>query len=180
MRLFFALWPPAQLAEQLDEWGGDVRRRHGGRATHIESLHLTLAFLGDVQPMQLARAAAAAREIVASAFALQLDQPGYFRHNHIVWAGPSVVPVALVALVDALSQALREAGFSLERRAFTPHLTILREAREPRAWPPLPPMHWPVNEFLLMESLRDARGMRYEVRERYALPQPGVNRAPVA
>lgn len=178
MRLFVALWPPEPLAEQWDAWGSEVRRRHGGRATRVESIHLTLVFLGDVQPVQLARAAAAAGEIAASAFTLQLDQPGYFQHNRIAWIGPSIVPAALTALAEVLAQTLRQAGFTLERRPFTPHVTMLREAREPRAWLPLPATLWRVDDYALVESVREARGVRYEVRERYALPRPGLSRAP--
>ncbi len=79
------------------------------------------------------------------------------------------MPDALSALAKSLHKALVAVGFDLERRAFKPHVTLLREAREPSAWPPLHVDPWMVREFVLVESVRDHHGSRYEIRERFAL-----------
>lgn len=174
MRLFFALWPPPDLAHRLHEWAAAVRVNAGGRAIKSASIHLTLAFLGEQSPDRCALAAAVASSVAGASpagvpFALDLDAPGYFRHNRIAWVGPSNVADRLSGLAGSLEQALREAGFNLERRAFSPHVTLLRGAREPHPWPPLPVLSWLVREVVLVESLRDNRGARYAVRERFAL-----------
>lgn len=180
MRLFFALWPPHSVSERLFAWAATLRRRGDGRATARASIHLTLAFLGEQGADRAALAAAIARSVRGTAFELSVDRPGYFRHNRIVWGGPSVQPQALTALAHALAQALRDAQFDLDRRAFTPHVTLLRDACEPDHWPPLPAASWAVTEFLLIESVRDQRGATYVVRERFALEAPLNRSGPAA
>jgi len=169
MRLFFALWPPAAAAAALARWAGAVQRDAGGRATRAASIHLTLAFLGDVDAARLPRAAAAAREVNGAAHALPIDEASYWEHNRIVWVGPHKLPAALGALAEALRANLLGAGFHLEQRPFQAHITLLRRARAPRALPPLPVLEWPVAEYLLMRSELSAEGSRYAVLERFTL-----------
>lgn len=171
MRLFFALWPPPVLCSRFHDWAGTLRERSGGRTTRPESIHLTLAFLGAQSIDRYRLAVDAARDVDGVPFDLHLDRVGYFRHNRIVWAGPSVIPEPLAALARSLARRLDEAGFALERRAFAPHVTLLRNAREPID-APLPRTTWHVAEFALIESVRDEYGSKYVVRERFALHEP--------
>ena len=46
MRIFFAVWPPAETARALAGWADEAQRATGGKATAEEKIHLTLAFLG--------------------------------------------------------------------------------------------------------------------------------------
>ena len=158
MRLFFALWPPRETALALHEWAKGLE----GRATPVDKIHLTLAFLGGVEPAKLA---AAAKKVQAQAFELPVDTAKYWRDNHIVWFGPREMPEGLRVLVERLHFALYRAEFILERRAFAAHLTLLRKARKPTAIEPLPKVEWPVREFALVNSAAGA----YEVVERFAL-----------
>ena len=158
MRLFFALWPPRETALALHEWARGLE----GRATPAEKIHLTLAFLGGVEPAKLA---AAAKKVQAQAFELPVDTAKYWRDNHIVWVGPREMPEGLRLLVERLHFALYRAEFILERRAFAAHVTLLRKARKPAAIEPLPKLEWPVREFALVNSA----GGAYTVVERFAL-----------
>ena len=56
MRLFFALWPPAETAAALARWAKGLE----GRAIPAEKIHLTLAFLGGVAPDRAANRSAMA------------------------------------------------------------------------------------------------------------------------
>jgi 2'-5' RNA ligase len=158
MRLFFALWPPRETAAALAAWC------HGfeGRKVPAEKIHLTLAFLGGVEPAKLV---AAAKKVQAQAFELPLDSAKYVRDNHMVWVGPREMPEGLRVLVEKLHFALYRAEFILERRAFAAHVTLLRKARKPAAIGPLPRVEWPVREFTLVNSDLS----RYKVLERFAL-----------
>lgn len=158
MRLFFALWPPRETALALHEWAKGLE----GRATPVDKIHLTLAFLGGVEPAKLA---AAAKKVQAQAFELPVDTAKYWRDNHIVWVGPREMPEGLRVLVERLHFALYRAEFILERRAFAAHVTLLRKARKPAAIEPLPKLEWPVREFALVNSA----GGAYKVVERFAL-----------
>ena len=108
MRLFFALWPPRETALALHEWAKGLE----GRATAAEKIHLTLAFLGGVEPAKLI---AAAKKVQAQAFELPVDTAKYWRDNHIVWVGPREIPDGLRLLVERLHFALYRAEFILER-----------------------------------------------------------------
>ena len=162
MRLFFAAWPPPETAQALAQWARPLE----GRATPADKIHLTLAFLGGVQPD---KAAAAARKVRARPHALPLEIAQYWKQNQIVWAGPRDTPPALKALVDALHLQLYRAEFILERRPFAAHVTLLRKAPRPASLPALPALDWPVREFTLVSSSVSSKGSTYSILERFPL-----------
>lgn len=134
--------------------------------TRADTIHLTLAFLGEADPE---RAAAAASGVRAPRHELPIEQARYWPHNHIVWAGPWEMPPALAALAQSLGSALAKSGFELEERAFHAHVTLIRKARAKGALPLLPAVAWPVEDFALVRSELAAEGARYSVLERFAL-----------
>lgn len=166
MRLFFALWPPRDTARALGEWAKRVVHLTGGRPNAVESIHLTLAFLGEGDSGKAGAAAAAAK---ARPFELPIDEARYWKHNRIVWAGPAALPHELSALVGRLHPSLKQAGFVLEERPFAAHVTLVRKAAKAGRFPALPPIHWPVREFVLVRSTPAGHGSRYDVLERFAL-----------
>jgi 2'-5' RNA ligase len=166
-RVFFALWPPAEVADRLAAMADDAAHRFGGRATRRETIHLTLAFLGDVPESRLAELAEVAAGVQGAAFELSLDHLGYWQHNHLLWAGGKK-PAALNALHGALSKALVGNGFKVdgEGRNFVPHVTLVRKlppacqlAAEQEM--PLPALAWPCQRFFLVRSRLSSSGSEY-------------------
>ena len=157
MRLFFAVWPPRETALALERWAQGLE----GRCTAAARIHLTLAFLGEVDER---KAGMAARRVQARPFALPLEEARHWAHNRIVWAGPRQAPAELERLAESLQLELYKESFILERRPFAAHVTLLRKAPA-QAMPPLPRVEWPVREFALVKSA----GGAYETLERYAL-----------
>lgn len=170
MRLFFALWPPPDTAQALGQWARAVQGETGGRATADETIHLTLAFLGEGDP---ARAAAAARRVHGKAFDLPIDSSRYWKHNKIVWVGPRSMPPQLSDMVRQLHTRLMGEGFVLEDRPFAAHVTLVRKALSPTALPALPAVAWPAPEFVLVRSTPASSGSRYEIIERFRLQAHG-------
>lgn len=166
MRLFFALWPPAETAHALAQWACEAQRQTGGRTTDKEKIHLTLAFLGAADA---GKAINAARRVSAQAHELPIEQARYWRESHIVWAGPRETPPPLLELFKRLEFELYKEDFILERRPFAAHLTLIRKARAPKSLPPLPALAWPVSEFQLVRSSLLGAGASYEPLERFAL-----------
>jgi 2'-5' RNA ligase len=166
LRLFFALWPPSDAARALAEWAREVQRTAGGRATAEETIHLTLAFLGEADPEN---AVAAAKTVRGRAFEMKIDAAKYWRHNRIVWVGPAGMDPGLRSLVAELHGSLKESGFVLDDRPFAPHITLIRKASAPTSIPSLPAINWRASEFLLVKSVPGGRGSRYEPVERFAL-----------
>ena len=171
MRLFFALWPPAQAARSLRAWAEKAARETRGRVTRAETIHLTLAFLGEVDEQRLSTAIEAARGAGGEGHSLPIEQARWWKHNRIVWVGPNATPGPLASLARELKENLLKSGFDLESRAFQAHVTLIRKAGEPRALPPLPAIDWPVAEFVLVRSVLSQDGSAYEVIERFALDQ---------
>ena len=163
--MFFALWPDDAVRAQLAHWSRELRAVCGGRPTRDENLHLTLAFLGGVEEARAAEVESAANEVAPRAISLVLDEPGYWKHNRIAWAGASAVPGELNAMVVELRNALTRSGIAFDAKPFVSHVTLLRDARAPRAMPALDPIDWRLDGFALVESVTLPRGSRYEIRK---------------
>jgi 2'-5' RNA ligase len=108
-------------------------RRHGARVgwTAPGNVHLTLAFLGDVEQERIpdvSRAATAAATRSAP-LALRLEGAGGFptlSRPRVLWVGIAGETERLAALQSDLTGELEAVGFPRERREFRPHLTIGR------------------------------------------------------
>lgn len=94
-------------------------------------VHLTLAFLGELDDAQLVKALEATRYAAArsNAFAYRLSGLGTFgppRHPRVLWMGISEPSGMLDITHRALALALEQQGFTIEKRPFSPHLTLAR------------------------------------------------------
>ena len=163
MRLFFALWPDEAVRVQLAHWTRELHAACGGRPMRTENLHVTLAFLGSVEEAQVAEVERAADSVALRPVSLVLDGPGYWKHNRIAWAGASVVPRELETFVAELRSALTRSHIGFDSKAFLSHVTLLRDAREPRAMPALDPIEWRLDGFALVRSVTLPRGSHYKV-----------------
>lgn len=171
-RVFFALWPSTADAARLATIARAQAAPTGGRPTRQETIHLTLAFLGDIPEVRLPELIAAAQGVRSPAFTLELDRLGYWRHNHLRWAGCAETPPALGELVGRLHQALNAAGFAVDRKHadFIPHITLLRKCTRAAAPQAIePPLAWSGNEFFLVRSLLDADGAHYQQLQTFPL-----------
>jgi 2'-5' RNA ligase len=137
--------------------------------TRAESIHLTLAFLGDVDLHDLNRLLDPPDNIASSPFVLTLDEWGCWPRNGIGWAMPIHAPDVLFDLAANLERWLRGAGFALEHRAFVPHVTLLRKVEcvaMPRA---MTPVIWSVDAFVLVQSSVSPQGSRYKILQHWPL-----------
>ena len=168
LRVFFALWPTAGEARAMHRHARALAVGEG-RIMRADTLHLTLAFIGTVEPAQIGLLQEIGRRQRGRRFTLDLDQAGHWPHKGIVWAGCRSVPGALSDLAGELAQDLHEAGFKIERRSFRPHVTLLRNVLA--ATPQLPPpgLRWPVGDFVLVRSQPSSSGSHYTVVDRFAL-----------
>lgn len=131
---------------------------------HPDTLHCTLVFLGAVAEHRLEALRLAAREVTFKPFAPEWDAAHYWGHNHIVHAAMHDTQPELEALVASLKEKLRAHRFRFEARPYKAHVTLLRHAQWTDApLPPMPAVRWQVKDFVLVQSLGDAQGARYEV-----------------
>lgn len=138
MRLFVALNLPENVRTAVCTSVLPVQKKGFPlRWMKPEQVHLTLKFLGEVEPDRepevvatLGRACAGARPVT-----LSLRDFGVFPHYQgprIVWVGVAPEP-ALELLQHRLEQEFAPLGFPTEARAFRPHITLARAG--PRAKP---------------------------------------------
>lgn len=170
MRLFFALWPPHQTALALAAWARRVKHDlgAGGVSGPAANLHLTLAFLGEVEEARLPELRSF--PVWGEHHALVLDEVGYWARNSLLWAGARETPRPLVDLAGRLHDLLSAREFRTESRPFAAHVTLLRKAKALEEWPALPgELDWPVEECVLARSVRTRQGPVYEILQRYPL-----------
>jgi RNA 2',3'-cyclic 3'-phosphodiesterase len=171
-RVFFALWPDDEIARQFDEAGRMAHQSLGGRRMRRETLHLTLAFIGDVPAERLAELRSIASSVRLPAFDLLFDRRHCLARRKLFWAAASAVSPRLRELAAALNERLKAADFRTEERPFAAHVTLLRHARCDKALP-AGGLHieWPVRDFVLVESELQPEGARYRILQRWSLDQ---------
>jgi 2'-5' RNA ligase len=161
LRLFFALWPPAAIRDQLHAIANAAAATTGGRVMRDSTLHVTLAFIGSVPREQLPAIAALAASIPGEPFRLRLDRLEALPRKAIVWAACSETPAPLATLVAALKRGLeRQCALPTDPR-FLPHLTLLRKIRQAAPLPALAAIDWPVSDYRLVCSELTSAGPDY-------------------
>lgn len=107
-----------------------------------ENIHLSLKFLGDVEETREPELAAALKRAAGTRgeprppcpLTLQITGFGVFpdyHRPHVLWAGVTPEP-GLELLQHGVEQTFAPLGFPTEARAFRPHVTLGRAARDAR------------------------------------------------
>ncbi|NLD60538.1 MAG: RNA 2',3'-cyclic phosphodiesterase [Clostridiales bacterium] len=128
MRLFVAINFDRITIENIAAVQGRLRELGRGNFSRPENLHLTLAFLGEIEPNRVPAVKRAMEATPIKPMELPFDRVGCFPRDggDIWWIGLSDSP-ALLKLQGALSDRLLKEGFALESRKFSPHITLARE-----------------------------------------------------
>lgn len=114
-----------RIISRVERTGADIKW------VRPRSMHLTLKFLGEIDPGEgLAKVETALAGIVQehAGFNLALEGTGVFPPSgrpRVFWAGLEDKP-ELRSLQSDLETALAGLGFPVEKRGFTPHLTLGR------------------------------------------------------
>jgi RNA 2',3'-cyclic 3'-phosphodiesterase len=147
-----------------------------------EKLHITLKFLGEIEPARLEDLSGAASRAATRAepFRLTIDEPGAFPPHgqpRVLWLAVEDASGRLAALQRTLEDACAAAGFPREPRPFKPHLTIAR-LRSPQGARELAAAHreahfepqtFNVPELIVMRSELGPGGSRYTLLSNYPL-----------
>ena len=136
-----------------------------------EHLHLTLAFLGHRPVGELAAITGALREAASAARPIRLLPERYRETRSVGMLVLTDVGDAATSLAEDLFGRLeREGVYERERRAWLPHVTVVRFRRPPRLRPPLPDLGevMPSDAAVFLSRLRPS-GAEYVVVESFAL-----------
>ncbi len=131
-RTFVAIPLPHGVIAKLERFQSQLAPAVAGvRWARAETMHLTLAFLGDVKNSDLARVsnAVGSAALASAPFALRVEGLGAFPdagRPKILWAGLTGDGcTALLALQKGIAHALENLGYPPDDR-FHPHITLGR------------------------------------------------------
>jgi len=174
-RLFIALEIPELGRDALSQLQWELDDAHW---RDPDGFHLTLSFLGDLDPAAMEDVITWLSEIDAKTFDMALSGAGCFggAEPHSVWVGVERNE-ALERLQKKIDHRLRAEGVHLDRRKFAPHVTLASvRAVEPHSVHRFTTSHslfrfgpFPVEAFHLYESLRGKDYATYEIVASFAL-----------
>lgn len=138
MRTFIAISLPVDLKTQLTNLQQEFRHLSVEAAWVREAgFHLTLKFLGEIEPAQVSAIGACMLEVARDypPFPITLSGVGIFPDDsrpRVLWVGIRDETGHLEALQRTLDASLSRCGFHPEDRPFRPHLTLARLKRVTR------------------------------------------------
>lgn len=153
------------------------------RWTDAANIHMTLKFIGDVDPSLVIRIRDKLREIVTmhALFDYEAVGVGCFpepKRPRIIWAGAGAGVERVEALQSDIEERLASLGIAKEKRAFHPHVTLgrLKTFKERvDIEPTLTELsdtvfgNSQVKDLILFESRLTPKGATYHVVERFPL-----------
>ncbi len=161
----------AALLEQMQSSGADAQW------IRPENVHLTLSFLGDVDPLHIMDVCSAVSAAASEhdAFRLSCSGVGAFpdaSRPRVVWVGMDEGREALCSLQAAIATNLDEIGYPKEGRRYQPHITLGRAKRGAdehvlsqaiEQFSRRPVGETMVDEVLVMSSQMERGGPRYAI-----------------
>jgi RNA 2',3'-cyclic 3'-phosphodiesterase len=131
-RCFIAIEISGEVRENAARLQSKLRRANADVSfPDPQKMHLTIVFLGDTLTgkVELLKKALDAAVVEIPQFNLNFKGLGFFgppRHPRVLWAGVVSPFTELSKLNEKLLANVTELGFSTEKRAFRPHLTMGR------------------------------------------------------
>ena len=156
MRLFIAINFNDDTRNKLLALRDELRfKSKNGNFSAPENIHLTLVFLGECDARKTAAAKAAMDTINFGPFDVNIERVGRFKRDggDIWWAGAEAKK-PLVDLQRELTDKLTPAGFTLDRRNYSPHITLGRKVVTDAAPWQVEPIRETVTSIELMKSER--------------------------
>ena len=132
LRLFVAIDISSEIADEIEMFETALRRYDLDiRWIPKTNLHLTLKFLGSVDPKRLPSIQEEMTHLCATTeiFTAHLAELGIFpdrEHPQVLWIGADEGSEPLAELAKETEEAMKRVGFPSLARAFTPHLTVGR------------------------------------------------------
>lgn len=131
MRLFIGINFEERVLKELTKISKKfIEQTIKGNFTRKENLHLTLMFLGDVDPTRISEIDECIKTIDILPFIIEIGEIGRFRQKNgdIYWIGIKKCN-ELNNMHEKLAKNLQNIGFVLEDKPYIPHLTIGRKVK---------------------------------------------------
>jgi RNA 2',3'-cyclic 3'-phosphodiesterase len=154
VRLFFAVWPEANVVRQFAHAASQLPLTSPGRLVNPGNYHLTLAFIGEVDASTLF----VLRQIGAAQYAsccnIVFDGVEYWPKPGVIVSTAREIPNALEELSARLHEALLQQHLMIRSpaRPLRAHVTLARKVLQAPELPMMPSLAWPVKSFSLVSS----------------------------
>ena len=184
IRCFIAIEIPERIQNQLARIQGTLRNQIQ-KASWVKpsNVHLTLKFLGDVDPDNLESIAEAIERVAIRhrSFSLRVGGLGTFPNfarPRVIWAGVKTGGERVSALAQDINVALSYCGFAPDTKKFNAHLTIARVkgridlrpyANQYRQYDRIDGAEMSVNTISLIQSQLQPTGAIYSTLQSYSL-----------
>ena len=162
MRCFVAAWPDDATRTAVEQLLVQLRPDlPEARPMQSRNLHLTLAFIGNIDAVAAGGVARACDALAIGSFDWSIDHLGWFPRARVMWAGGKVTAL-LESAVDRTRGKLDDLGVGYDRKAFVPHVTLFRDVRRfDRSGPLQTAVPWRTAHVALYAAARDERGPLY-------------------
>ncbi len=162
MRCFIAAWPSEVTRLALGQLVCGLKSRvPEGRAMQARNLHLTLAFIGELDPQRAHTLADDCSDLAAERCDWTIDTLGCFSRARVAWAG-GPLNEQLAGCAARARTRLDERGIPFDHKAFVPHVTLFRDVRRfDCAGALADPIPWRSDHVALYAAERDERGPIY-------------------
>lgn len=184
IRCFIAIEIPEPIQNQLVRIQGTLRKQIP-KASWVKpgNIHLTLKFLGDVDPEDLESIGKAIEGVTSRhhSFSLHIGGVGAFPNlarPRVIWAGVKCGAERVSTLAQDINLALSNHGFSIDTKKFNPHLTIARlkekidlkpYANQYRQYDRIHEAEMTVDTISLIQSQLHSKGAIYSTLQSYPL-----------
>jgi RNA 2',3'-cyclic 3'-phosphodiesterase len=177
MRLFFALWPDADMRRQLAEVAAKLTLPSLSPLVPSANYHLTVAFLGEVERARVAHLLKIGAAQRVPCFTVSLDATEFWARPKIVVTATQNIPLGLHSLWAGLHEATRLHHFadSGERPPLRAHITLARKVAQAPVLQAMSPLKWSVSSFSLICSETGGTHSAYTVVGTWPLLYSGQN-----
>ncbi len=168
IRLFVALRLPDETVDRLSAWQhAELAAAQDARIVRPGNLHITLAFLGSRPKEDVEGIVEVLRERARTATRPLLTTRDYHETRSVGMVRLEDAEGRATMLADGVGEDLERLGvYERERRAWLPHVTVLRFRKPPRLRPEPPDLgSFSPSEAALMMSVLRPTGAQYEVVE---------------
>jgi len=166
-RLFFALWPDDATREQCVKITQSICIGDA-KAVIRSNLHITLLFLGNIDSGKEAIIRQEAATIYVPKFSLKFDQLNFWQKLKVLCLTASEFNPKLITLVESLSNLAKKLEIVIDKRPFTPHITLVKKAKG-IVLQKFDPIIWHSGSFCLVESCSQINGVEYRVIDQWKI-----------
>ncbi|MDG2364036.1 MAG: RNA 2',3'-cyclic phosphodiesterase [Methylococcaceae bacterium] len=162
-RLFLAICPPMSLTQTIAQ---SIRLPIDCRPVPAENYHVTLVFLGLVEPEVQVEICRSMAQVQSTPFTVQFRQITHWEKPKVLCLTDSKANGALLNVVTQIKKSVEKLGVSVERRPFQAHLTVAKGVLRPHV-DAVNRISWQVDSFCLLESISVSPGVRYAVIQKW-------------